>query len=1021
MLQFLKKIFGDKKSKDVKELWPIVEEINARYEEIKNLSDDALKAKTIEFKERIAEETKELREKIEELKASLQNNDDIDSHQIHDELDELNKELDEKYQDILDELLPEAFAVVKETCKRLSGKEWIVMGHKQKWDMVPYDVQLMGGIVLHQGKIAEMATGEGKTLVATLPLYLNALSGRGVHLVTVNDYLAQRDAEWMGEIFRYHGLTVGVILSQMSPDQRKAAYNCDITYGTNNEFGFDYLRDNMALDKEYQVQRGHNFAIVDEVDSVLIDEARTPLIISGPVEVDDQKYNEMKPLIERLFRLQTNLVASIVQEAEKLLEKENDKEANFEAGKLLLRAHRGLPKNKRLMKLLSEPEYNRLMHDVETEFLREKAKNMYIIDDELYFVIDEKNNSIDLTEKGREELAKGSREDKNFFVLPDLGTQISLLENDKTISPEERLKRKDELYHEYSQKSDRLHTLHQLLKAYALFDKDVEYVVTEEGKIAIVDEFTGRILAGRRYSDGLHQAIEAKENVKVERDTQTLATITLQNYFRMYKKLAGMTGTAETEEGEFYEIYKLEVVVIPTNKPTIREDMDDVIYRTKREKYNAIIDKIEELKKEGRPVLVGTTSVEVSETISRMLKRKGVAHNVLNAKQHQREAEIVTYAGQLGSVTIATNMAGRGTDIKLGPGVKEKGGLFILGTERHEARRIDRQLRGRAGRQGDPGASLFFLSLEDDLMRLFGSDKMAGAMQKLGLKEGDVIEHPLITKSVERAQKKVEENNFAIRKRLLEYDNVMNQQRAIIYEKRNRALQGERLKSELMEMLEEYCAEIADKYVEALDIDGLRAELMQNFMIDFQIEPEVFSKLGKDGVADAITKAAKDFYKKKEEMVTPENQAKIERFSFLSVIDNKWKEHLREMDDLKEGIGLRAYGQKDPLIEYKSEAYRMFSELLNQIRNETLMFCFKFFPQASEELPQRRKTSRGRIITSKQDTGGMGISTRSGQENDNHSQQGGKPQPIRVEEKVGRNEPCPCGSGKKYKNCHGKV
>ncbi len=1021
MLQFLKKIFGDKKSKDVKELWPIVEEINARYEEIKNLSDDALKAKTIEFKERIAEETKELREKIEELKASLQNNDDIDSHQIHDELDELNKELDEKYQDILDELLPEAFAVVKETCKRLSGKEWIVMGHKQKWDMVPYDVQLMGGIVLHQGKIAEMATGEGKTLVATLPLYLNALSGRGVHLVTVNDYLAQRDAEWMGEIFRYHGLTVGVILSQMSPDQRKAAYNCDITYGTNNEFGFDYLRDNMALDKEYQVQRGHNFAIVDEVDSVLIDEARTPLIISGPVEVDDQKYNEMKPLIERLFRLQTNLVASIVQEAEKLLEKENDKEANFEAGKLLLRAHRGLPKNKRLMKLLSEPEYNRLMHDVETEFLREKAKNMYIIDDELYFVIDEKNNSIDLTEKGREELAKGSREDKNFFVLPDLGTQISLLENDKTISPEERLKRKDELYHEYSQKSDRLHTLHQLLKAYALFDKDVEYVVTEEGKIAIVDEFTGRILAGRRYSDGLHQAIEAKENVKVERDTQTLATITLQNYFRMYKKLAGMTGTAETEEGEFYEIYKLEVVVIPTNKPTIREDMDDVIYRTKREKYNAIIDKIEELKKEGRPVLVGTTSVEVSETISRMLKRKGVAHNVLNAKQHQREAEIVTYAGQLGSVTIATNMAGRGTDIKLGPGVKEKGGLFILGTERHEARRIDRQLRGRAGRQGDPGASLFFLSLEDDLMRLFGSDKMAGAMQKLGLKEGDVIEHPLITKSVERAQKKVEENNFAIRKRLLEYDNVMNQQRAIIYEKRNRALQGERLKSELMEMLEEYCAEIADKYVEALDIDGLRAELMQNFMIDFQIEPEVFSKLGKDGVADAITKAAKDFYKKKEEMVTPENQAKIERFSFLSVIDNKWKEHLREMDDLKEGIGLRAYGQKDPLIEYKSEAYRMFSELLNQIRNETLMFCFKFFPQASEELPQRRKTSRGRIITSKQDTGGMGISTRSGQENDNQSQMGGKPQPIRVEEKVGRNEPCPCGSGKKYKNCHGKV
>ena len=1022
MLQLIKKLFGDKKTKDVSLLNPIVAEINECHKEIEKLTDDQLKAKTIEFKARLEEETAELRGKIAEIQNSLQTDAEADRKELHDQLDALNDELDEKYEDILDALLPEAFAVVKETCKRLCGTSWVVMGHSTVWDMVPYDVQLMGGVVLHQGKIAEMATGEGKTLVATLPMYLNALTGRGVHLVTVNDYLAQRDSEWMSGIFRYHGLTVGVITSNMSPDERQEQYGCDITYGTNNEFGFDYLRDNMSVEKEHQVQRVHNYAIVDEVDSVLIDEARTPLIISGPVEVDDHKYNEMRPLIDKLYRLQTNLVASIVQEAEKLLEASDSKDSNYEAGKLIVRAMHGLPKNGRLSKLLSEPAYKKLAQEVEIEFMREKSKNMYIIDDELYFVIDEKNNTIDLTEKGREELAKGSRENKTFFVLTDLGLEISKLENDESLTPEERIKKKDELYHEYSEKSDRIHTLHQLLKAYTLFEKDVEYVITEEGKVAIVDEFTGRVLSGRRYSDGLHQAIEAKENVHVERDTQTLATITLQNYFRMYKKLAGMTGTAETEEGEFHEIYKLEVVVVPTNQPISRDDQDDVIYRTKREKLNAVIEQIEELRKEGRPVLVGTTSVDVSETISRMLKRRNVPHNVLNAKQHQREAEIVAFAGQMGAVTIATNMAGRGTDIKLGQGVVERGGLFILGTERHESRRIDRQLRGRAGRQGDPGVSKFFLCLEDDLMRLFGSDRMASVMQRMGLKEGEVIQHPLITKSVERAQKKVEENNFSIRKRLLEYDDVMNQQREIIYTRRNRALHGERLKAEVFDMLEEYVDDLVDKYFDEVQIEKLREDLLHTFMIDFQIEADRFESLGKDGLSNEIANAAKEFYKRKEELITSEMLARIERFAFLSVIDNKWKEHLREMDDMKEGIGLRAYGQKDPLIEYKSEAYGMFVELLKQISAETVMFCFKFFPQAPEEVQtSRRRPSRGRITATKQDVAGIGLQTGGEAGEESAPAQAGKPQPIHVDDKVGRNDPCPCGSGKKYKQCHGKI
>ncbi|PJC59593.1 MAG: preprotein translocase subunit SecA, partial [Ignavibacteria bacterium CG_4_9_14_0_2_um_filter_37_13] len=819
-------------------------------------------------------------------------------------------------------------------------------------------------------------------------------------------------------IFKFHGLTVGVILNTMSPDQRKERYNCDITYGTNNEFGFDYLRDNMASDKEFQVQRGHNYAIVDEVDSVLIDEARTPLIISGPVEVDDQqKFDEMKILIEKLHRLQSNFVSKIAQEAEDLIAKEDDKEAQIQAGVNLLRAYRGLPKNKKIEKMLSDPSHKKLMLQTEMEYLREKARNMHIIDDELYFVIDEKNNTIDLTEKGREELARFGKGDKNYFVLPDLGTEISKFEHDPSLSIEEKVRKKDALYHLYSEQSERIHTLHQLLKAFTLFEKDVEYVITEDGKIAIVDEFTGRVLPGRRYSDGLHQAIEAKESVKVERDTQTLATITLQNYFRMYNKLAGMTGTAETEESEFHEIYKLPVVVVPTNRPNIRDDQEDSIFKTKREKLNAVIDKIEELRKIGRPVLVGTTSVDVSETISRMLKRKGVPHNVLNAKQHKSEAEVVEHAGEMSAVTIATNMAGRGTDIKLGAGVVDRGGLFILGTERHESRRIDRQLRGRSGRQGDPGTTKFFLSLEDDLMRLFGSDRIASVMERMGIQEGEVIEHSLITKSVERAQKKVEENNFSIRKRLLEYDNVMNQQREIIYTRRNRALQGDRLKNDIMEYLHETVEEIVKRYFEDVNAEKIKEEVLQNFLVELKLEPEEFETLGDNGITNRIITAVKDFYTRKEEMLGADLLARIERYSVLSVIDNRWKEHLREMDDLKEGIGLRAYGQKDPLLEYKSEAFTLFVELLNQIRNEIVSFCFKFFPQAPEELQGRRRPARGRIIETKQDTDGIGLKGSGG---NGQPAQAGKMQPIRVEERVGRNDPCPCGSGKKYKNCHGK-
>lgn len=1026
MFKFLSKIFPSKSAKDVKEILPIVDEINSICEGLKDLTDEQLKNKTIEFKEKIKSQIEELENKIVELQEKLKT--DI-SHQerqdIYAELNDLDKELQDATENVLWEILPEAFAVVKETCRRLCGKEWVAGGMRIKWDMIPFDVQLIGGIVLHQGKIAEMATGEGKTLVATMPVYLNALTGKGVHIVTVNDYLAKRDSEWMGEVYKFLGLTVGCILNDMDNVQRKKIYECDITYGTNNEFGFDYLRDNMVVNRDFMVQRGHNYAIVDEVDSVLIDEARTPLIISGPVEVSEHKFNEMNPRVKRLVDLQKALVAKITGEAETILNKgENaSKDEVAQAGVNLLRAHRGFPKNKKLMKLFSEPANKTLMQQTEIEYLRDNARRMHEIDDELYYAIDEKNHTIDLTEKGREVLTSAG-EDKDFFVLPDIGTEVSHIENDPALTPEDKQRKKDELAELYALRSDRIHTVQQLLRAYSLYEKDVEYVV-QDNKVLIVDEFTGRILPGRRYSEGLHQAIEAKEGVHVEKDTQTLATITLQNYFRLYKKLAGMTGTAETEAAEFLEIYKLDVVVIPTNKPCIRTDYNDVIYKTKREKYNAVMDEIEEMRKIGRPVLVGTTSVEVNETISRMLKRRGIPHEVLNAKQHQREAQIIANAGLRGAVTIATNMAGRGTDIKLGPGVADMGGLHIIGTERHEARRIDRQLRGRAGRQGDPGSSRFYLSLEDDLMRLFGSERISRVMEKLGIQEGEAIEHSMITSSVERAQKKVEENNFGIRKRLLEYDNVMNQQREVIYDRRRQALVGERLKDEIFGMAQSSVEKIVARHFEEADIKGLLDEVQRTFLVMMNITPEEFQQLGEEGLVAKIMEEVKLTYNRKEEKYGSELIGQIERFAMLSVIDDKWKEHLREMDDLKEGINFRAYGQKDPLIEYKKDGFELFVAMLEEISQEVIGMVFKFTTR-EEQMPQQRHRAipaqRMQAIHASAQGAGLRVTPEKATTLAEDQPEGSQPKrmPIKVGPKIGRNEPCPCGSGKKYKNCHGK-
>jgi preprotein translocase subunit SecA len=1026
MLKLLQKVFGSKNEKDVRDLLPLVDDINAEFAKLGSLSDDELKNKTVLFRARISEAIGEIQQELSELHEKLK--EDLahaDREDAMIRIADLEKERDQVTREVLDEILPEAFAVVKEACRRHVGQSWTAAGQPVRWDMVPYDVQLIGGIVLHQGKIAEMATGEGKTLVATLPIYLNALPGRGVHLVTVNDYLAQRDAEWMGKIYEFLGLSVGKILASMQPWDRKKEYNCDIVYGTNNEFGFDYLRDNMVTNAEDMVQREHYYAIVDEVDSVLIDEARTPLIISGPVESSEHKFDEMKPMVEKLVNAQKSLVAKIVAEAEELF-KSGDAKKKEEAGVLLARAQHGYPKNGRLMKLLTDGEALKLTQTTELEYMRDQSRNMHLIDDDLYFVIEEKNHQIDLTDKGRDFLSGGGA-DRDLFILPDIATELSMMEN-QNMTPEEKQLKKDQMTIVYADRSDRLHTISQLLRSYTLYEKDVEYVV-QDGKVLIVDEFTGRILQGRRYSEGLHQAIEAKESVVVERDTQTMATITLQNYFRLYKKLAGMTGTAETEAGEFFEIYKLDVTVIPTNKPINRDDKDDNVYRTKREKFNAVIEEIQKMREAGRPTLVGTTSVEVSETISRMLKRLSVPHNVLNAKQHAREAEIVSNAGLRSAVTIATNMAGRGTDIKLGPGVADAGGLHIVGTERHESRRIDRQLRGRAGRQGDPGSSLFFISLEDDLMRLFGSERIAGIMQRLGMKEGEVIQAPMITKSVERAQKKVEENNFGIRKRLLEYDNVMNSQREVVYDRRRHALRGERLKDDIFEYLEEAVAEIADENYEQGHYDVIRDEMLTRFMTDVEIDRDAWATMGKEDLTKIIIEEAKGFYNRKEQQLGHDMMAGLERFATLQVIDDKWKEHLREMDDLKEGIHLRAYGQKDPLIEYKQEGYRMFTQMLAMIRDGVLELAFKLFPSAPQGqtgqnmMPSRRPARPQRMTAVKQEY----AQTVMAQPEYSQPQAGMPPPPpnapkapiVRNQPKVGRNDPCPCGSGKKYKNCHG--
>ncbi len=1087
----LKKLFGNKSDRDMKELLPIVGQVNAEWEKLKGLSHDelrevanGLKAK---IKAHIREEEEEivaLKKRVEEEKPSIE-----EREEIYNRVDKLEEEIDKKVEEILTELLPVAFAVMKDTARRFKENEeievtatqfdrdlavdhdfveiegdkaiwfnsWIAGGNEVTWDMVHYDVQLIGGAVLHQGKIAEMATGEGKTLVATLPVFLNALTGRGVHMVTVNDYLAKRDSEWMGPLYMFHGLSVDCIDKHQpnSPDRRKA-YMADITFGTNNEFGFDYLRDNMAINPEDLVQRKHNYAIVDEVDSVLIDDARTPLIISGPVpKGDDQMFDEYKPRVDRLVRMQRDLVAKIFNDAKMLLESDDLKKRK-EGSILLLRAHKGLPKYKPLIKFLSEQGNKAILIKTENEYMQENNRRMPEITDPLYFVIDEKQNSIDLTDKGHDTITAAG-EDPKFFILPNIGEEVAEIE--KTVKDEkEKLRQKDEMIQNYAVKSERVHTVNQLLKAYTLFEKDVEYVVIDN-KVKIVDEQTGRIMEGRRYSDGLHQAIEAKEGVKVEAATQTFATITLQNYFRMYHKLAGMTGTAETEAGELWDIYKLDVVVIPTNKPIIRKDANDLVYKTKREKYNAVIDEIVRLVDAGRPVLVGTTSVEVSELLSRMLKLRNIPHNVLNAKLHHKEADIVAEAGKSRTVTIATNMAGRGTDIKLSPEVRAAGGLAIIGTERHDSRRVDRQLRGRAGRQGDPGSSQFFVSLEDDLMRLFSSERIIRVMDRLGHKEGDVIQHSMITRSIERAQKKVEENNFGIRKRLLEYDDVMNSQRTIIYKQRRNALLGERIGVAVANNMYDVCESVVNEYQPDNDLEGFKLEVLRLLSIDFEISQEEFQQLKSEELTEKLYAAVREVYTRKVEHIAQqaypviknvfENRGDVfknivvpftdgqkmynvvtnlekayrtqgedlmrsyEKAIILAQIDEAWKEQLREMDDLKQSVQNAAYEQKDPLLIYKFESYNLFKTMVEKINRGTVATLMK--GQIPMQEPERvKEAEEKRTDLSKMKTGRTEASAPMG------NRQPPKHEPVHVGPKVGRNDPCPCGSGLKYKNCHGK-
>lgn len=1095
MATFLKKFFKTKSQRDVKSLLPELSDIKAAYEVIKNLSNDELRAKTTEFRKNIADYISDEENRIASLRKRLDEEYEMEiseKERIYKELDELEKTSYDKTQEMLNRILPEAFAVVKETARRfkenakvevtandfdrhlaasranveINGDKayyhnsWVAGGNKITWDMVHYDVQLIGGMVLHQGKIAEMATGEGKTLVATLPVYLNALPGKGVHIVTVNDYLARRDSEWMGVLFEFHGLRVDCI-DRHEPNSvaRRNAYQAEITYGTNNEFGFDYLRDNMARGVEDLVQRPHNFSIVDEVDSVLIDDARTPLIISGPTAMGDkQEFEEFKPEVQKLYNAQRTLVTKILADAKNLLGGTNITSENEKlGGELLLRAHHGLPKNKPLIKFLSEPGMKALLQKTENFYMQEQSKHMHIIDDELYFIIEEKNNSVQLTDKGIDLITK-AYDEPNFYIIPDMGAAVAEIEK-LNLPEKEKIERKNELLQDFSIKSERLHTINQLLKAYTLFELDIEYVVMDN-KVKIVDEQTGRILEGRRYSDGLHQAIEAKENVKVEAATQTYATVTLQNYFRMYKKLSGMTGTAETEAGEFWNIYKLDVVVIPTNKPIIRDDREDLVYKTKREKFNAVINEIEELINHGRPVLVGTTSVETSELLSRMLSRKNVKHNVLNAKLHQKEAEVVLEAGKAGTVTIATNMAGRGTDIKLGSGVKEAGGLAIIGTERHESRRVDRQLRGRAGRQGDPGSSQFFVSLEDDLMRMFGSDKIASLMDRMGVKEGEMIQHSMITKSIERAQKKVEENNFGIRKRLLEYDDVMNTQREVIYGKRRNALFGERLSIDISNMTYDLCEQIVADYYDERNFHGFNDTLIKTLLLDNPVTEKEFQSLNQHAITQKLFETSSKNYKEKsitiaertypiikevfERETRYENIAipitdgiksmqvvanlqrayedkgrevitSIEKGITLAIIDDSWKDHLREMDELKQSVQSATYEQKDPLLIYKFESFELFKNLLQKTNREIISFLIKVkLPLQDASNVHEARTPKG-IDNRQLKTGRTDMLSQAHRTSEQQVTQ-----PIRVEKKIGRNDPCPCGSGKKYKQCHGR-
>ena len=1094
---FLKMISGGTKSdRDIKIIAPLVEIAKDEFEKLQSIDNDGLRAMTFSFKQKIADAVQAERDEIDTIKARIESDFDIDIEEKEDlykRIDFLDKEEYRKTQDTLQEILPMAFAVVKETARRFSQNEtlevtatqfdrdqaarkdsvniiedkaywdnsWMAGGNMITWDMVHYDVQLIGGAVLHSGKISEMGTGEGKTLVATLPIYLNALPGKGVHVVTVNDYLAKRDSEWMGVLFEFHGLKVDCIdRHEPNSQERRNAYLADVTYGTNNEFGFDYLRDNMARNPDELVQRPHNYAIVDEVDSVLIDDARTPLIISGPTpRGENQEFEALKPEISKLYSEQRNLVTKLLSDAKSLLVfDENGKipsDNEKRGGESLLRAFRGLPKNKALIKFLSEPGIKAILLKTENFYMQEQSKNMHIMDDELFFVIDEKNNSIELTDKGIDLITK-SYDDPKFYILPDVGAEIAEMER-RLIPDKEKLEQKAELLRDYSVKSERIHTVNQLLKAYALFEIDVEYVVMDN-KVKIVDEQTGRILEGRRYSDGLHQAIEAKENVKIEAATQTYATVTLQNYFRMYRKLAGMTGTAETEAGEFWDIYKLDVVVIPTNRPVVRADNEDLVYKTKREKFNAVIIEIKSLIEKGRPVLVGTTSVEISELLSRMLTRDRIPHNVLNAKLHQREAQIVAEAGLTRTVTIATNMAGRGTDIKLGPGVKEAGGLAIIGTERHESRRVDRQLRGRAGRQGDPGSSQFFVSLEDDLMRMFGSESIAGIMDRLGLKEGEVIQHRMITKSIERAQKKVEENNFGIRKRLLEYDDVMNAQREVIYGKRRQALYGERLAVDISNMIYDLCDNYVSDYQDSGDFVGFRLELLTTFAAECPFEEKAFMQGNKEKLTDELFHHIYKNYRSKSKRIAElaypvvkdvyENNPRylfiaipitdgiktmqvaanlkrayddkgmevslaIEKSITLGVIDDAWKEHLREMDELRQSVQSASYEQKDPLLIYKLESFDLFKTMLQKANKDIIGFLARAnlpVQKADQvkEVHQPQRTDHSRLREDRSDI--------LGQRTSENTVTG----PVKVEKKVGRNDPCPCGSGKKYKACHGK-